>query len=171
MPSHIRLLSLDDIGCHEDIAETAETIEGNALLKAQYVFDNYSTACFADDSGLEVTALNGAPGVYSARYAGEDRDAAANNNKLLQALRDKEDRSARFKTVIALISPEGQRLFEGLCEGRIIHAPRGDKGFGYDPIFLPDGFDETFAEMSMEQKGAISHRGIVISKLIEYLSS
>ena len=171
MPASVELLSLDDIGCHEDIDETAETIEGNALLKAQYVLENYNTPCFADDSGLEVTALGGAPGVYSARYAGPQRDANDNNRKLLNELEGKQDRSARFKTVIALVSQNKELLFEGICNGEIIEDPRGDKGFGYDPIFLPDGFDHTFAEMSMEQKGVISHRGLAISKLVEFLST
>ena len=171
IPESIELLSLDDIGCHEDIAETAETIEGNALLKARYVLEHYNTPCFADDSGLEVSALDGAPGVYSARYAGPQRNANDNNNKLLAALESEKDRSARFKTVIALVRQREEILFEGICNGEIIRDPRGEKGFGYDPIFLPDGYDQTFAEMSMEQKGAISHRGLAISKLVKFLSA
>ena len=170
MPDHVTLLSLDDIGCTEDIAETETTIEGNALLKARYVYDKYQYPCFADDTGLEVNALNGAPGVYSARYAGPEKDANANMNKLLTELQGKEDRSAHFKTVIALVGVD-EHCFEGLCHGTITHQGRGEKGFGYDPIFLPDGYQQTFAEMEMEVKGRISHRGLAIAKLIAHLSN
>lgn len=171
MPSEITLLSLDDIGCHEDIAETEETIEGNAVLKARYVFDNYHYPCFADDTGLEVNVLNGAPGVYSARYAGPEKDADANTKKLLRELKAENDRSARFKTVIAFIDKSGVQRFEGICNGVITEYARGEKGFGYDPVFLPDGYSQTFAEMDMEVKGAISHRGLAINKLVDHLSS
>ena len=169
MPSHIELLSLTDINCHEDIPETAETIEGNARLKADYVRDNYSFNCFADDTGLEVTVLNGAPGVYSARYAGPKNDAHANMKKLLEALAGKKDRSAQFKTVIALSLTTSEMAFTGICEGDIIQEPRGEKGFGYDPIFQPKGYNQTFAEISSEEKGKISHRGKAMRQLIAYL--
>ncbi len=168
MPSQIELLSLTDINCHEDIPEIAETIEGNARLKADYVRDNYGFNCFADDTGLEVTALNGEPGVFSARYAGPENNANANMKKLLTALSGKEDRSARFKTVIA-ISWNLEKAFTGICEGEIIQEPRGEKGFGYDPIFQPKGYNQTFAEISSEEKGRISHRGKAMRQLIDYL--
>lgn len=169
MPSHIELLSLNDINCHEDIPETELTIEGNAKLKADYVKNNYGLDCFADDTGLEVAALNGAPGVYSARYAGPENDAAANMFKLLQNLEGKEDRSAQFKTVIALSLNTSEISFTGICEGEIIERARGEKGFGYDPIFQPTGYNQTFAEISSEEKGRISHRGKAIRALVEYL--
>ena len=169
VPAHIELLSLTDIECHEDIPETAATIEGNARLKADYVRENYNLNSFADDTGLEVTALGGAPGVYSARYAGPENDAEANMNKLLEALAEKEDRSAQFKTVIALSLDTSEMAFTGICEGKIIEEPRGDKGFGYDPIFQPLGYHQTFAEISSEEKGKISHRGKAIAQLINYL--
>lgn len=170
MPSEIRLLSLDDIGCQEDIAETEETIEGNALLKARYVFERFGRSCFADDSGLEVSALNGAPGVYSARFAGPEKNDAANNLKLLESLEGKPDRAAQFKTVIALVTDDAEYIFEGICRGEILHSPIGEKGFGYDPLFLPNGFEKTFAQMSMEEKGRISHRGRAIAKLVAHLA-
>ena len=169
MPKHIELSSLTDIGCHEDIPETADTIEGNALLKARYVKDNYGLACFADDTGLEVTALNGEPGVYSARSAGPENDAEANTRKLLGKLKSASERSARFKTVIALVGLDSEELFTGICEGTITEIPRGTEGFGYDPVFQPNGYDQTFAEMSLEQKSAIGHRGRAIRKLLERL--
>lgn len=170
VPAHIELLSLTDIGCNEDIPETAETIEGNALLKAQYVKQNYQLDCFADDTGLEVTALNNEPGVYSARYAGIPANSQANMDKLLTELNGKSDRSARFKTVIALKTSSTQELFVGICEGEIVN-PKGDSGFGYDPIFQPKGFQNTFAQMTLEQKSQIGHRGKAMRKLISYLSS
>lgn len=171
VPSHIELLSLSDIGCHEDIAETEPTIEGNARLKAEYVKDNYGFNCFADDTGLEVDALSGEPGVYSARYAGPEGDANANMKKLLMNLEGKSNRSAQFKTVIALYIDTSEMAFEGICEGLIIEEPRGDEGFGYDPVFLPKGYDLTFAEMNSEEKGKISHRGRAIRKLVAYLET
>ncbi len=168
LPGHIKLLSLDDIGCTEDIEETAETIEGNALLKARYVFDKYRLNCFADDTGLEVAALNNEPGVHSARYAGE-HDSEANIQKLLKNLKGTADRSAQFKTAIAFLSNTVEKVFLGICEGDITQGPRGDLGFGYDPIFQPKEFDKTFAEMSLDQKSEIGHRGKAMVKLIEFL--
>ncbi len=165
------ILSLTDINCHEEIVEDADTIEGNALLKAKHVFDNYKKACFADDTGLFVNALHGDPGVYSARYAGGANNAVANNDKLLNNLKDKKDRSAYFKTVIAFKSNDVEKLFTGICEGRIIEHPRGGKGFGYDPIFVPDGHTETFAELSAEAKNKISHRGLAVKAFTDYLNS
>lgn len=170
VPSHIELLSLTDINCHDDIPETEPTIEGNAKLKADYVRFNYGLNCFADDTGLEVTALDGAPGVYSARYAGPENDAEANMAKLLQNLEGKEDRSAQFKTVIALSLDQSEESFTGICEGEIIEQARGEKGFGYDPIFEPKGYHQTFAEISSEEKGRISHRGKAIRALVAFLS-
>ncbi|MCW5521195.1 non-canonical purine NTP diphosphatase [Aureitalea sp. L0-47] len=169
MPSHIELLSLTDINCFDDIAETEDTIEGNALLKARYVKDHFGIDCFADDSGLEVEALDNAPGVYSARYAGPEKDANANNRKLLDELQKESNRAARFKTVIALTTAEGEKLFTGLCPGVIVKSPRGEGGFGYDPLFQPDGYDRTFAEMPLSLKTEIGHRGKAIAQLLEYL--
>ncbi len=170
LPNHIELLSLDDIGCNEDIEETAGTIEGNAILKANYVRDNYNLDCFADDTGLEVKSLNNEPGVYSARYAGASHDSNANIQKLLKNLKDKEDRTARFKTAIALAMNHSEIMFLGICEGEIIKELRGESGFGYDPIFQPKGFDKTFAEMSLQKKSEIGHRGKAMRQLIDYLS-
>lgn len=170
LPNHIELLSLDDIGCNEDIEETANTIEGNAILKANYVRDNYNIDCFADDTGLEVKSLNNEPGVYSARYAGVSHDSNANIQKLLKNLADKEDRSARFKTAIALNMKHEEIMFLGICEGEIINELRGEAGFGYDPIFQPKGFDKTFAEMTLQQKSEIGHRGKAMRQLIDCLS-
>ena len=171
VPSTIELLSLNDIGCTEEILETANTLEGNAKLKANYVTKTYGYDCFADDTGLEVKALNGAPGVYSARYAGEPVNAEANMQKLLTNLHDKTDRKAQFRTVIALNLNEQQHLFEGICRGEILNAQHGEKGFGYDPIFKPSGYEISFAEMTMEKKGNISHRGRAIEKLVMFLAS
>lgn len=169
LPSSIEILSLEDIGCHEEIPETADTIEGNAILKADYVTQNYGHDCFADDTGLEVTALDGAPGVYSARYAGEQRDSNDNMDKLLSALADKTDRSAQFKTVIALNLKGEQHLFTGIAKGNIIKEKSGAKGFGYDPVFAPEGFTETFAQFSAEAKNEVSHRGKATRQLIDFL--
>ena len=169
LPSHIELLSLTDIGCLEDIAETADTIEGNAILKAEFVRDNYNFDCFADDTGLEVMVLNNEPGVFSARYAGPANNADANMEKLLKNLGNEKSRNARFKTAIALSTKESQKLFVGICDGEILSEKRGDSGFGYDPIFQPLGFKQTFAEMSLPQKNEIGHRGKAIRQLIEYL--
>ena len=170
LPPYIELLSLTDIGCDEDIEETANTIEGNAILKANYVRDNYKLDCFADDTGLEVHSLNNEPGVYSARYAGEPHNSEANIQKLLKNLEDKVDRSAHFKTAIALAKGSSEIVFLGICEGEIIKEGRGEAGFGYDPIFQPKGFNQTFAEMTLQQKSEIGHRGKAMRQLIEYLS-
>jgi len=170
MPSHIELVSLTDIGCHDEIPETSNTIEGNALIKANFVKENYGFDCFADDTGLEVKALNNEPGVYSARYAGSDNNAKANMNKLLVNLENESNRDARFKTVIALTLKGGHQLFTGICEGKITKEKRGADGFGYDPIFQPKGFDNTFAEMTLQQKSEIGHRGKAVRMLIEFLS-
>jgi len=165
----IELLSLKDINCNVDIPETADTIPGNAKLKAKYVNVHYDMNCFADDTGLEVEALDGAPGVYSARYAGEDKSSEANMQKLLHELDGKENRKAQFKTVVALILDGKVYLFEGIIKGEIIKEKRGNKGFGYDPIFVPEGYDQTFAEMGDEIKNKISHRALAINKLCEFL--
>lgn len=165
------ILSLSDIGCHEDIPETADTLTGNALQKARYVKEHYGYDCFADDTGLMVDALDGAPGVYSARYAGPGHDSAANMRLLLKNMEGATDRSARFVTVIALILDGCELTFEGCVEGEIILSPEGEGGFGYDPIFRPEGENVTFALMDADAKNAISHRGRATAKLMEYLSS
>jgi XTP/dITP diphosphohydrolase len=169
VPNTIEILSLEEIGCIEDIPETADTIEGNAILKANYVTEKYGYDCFADDTGLEVEVLNGAPGVYSARYAGEQKDANDNMDKLLSELEDKSNRKANFKTVIALNLKGKQNLFTGIINGKIIEEKIGTNGFGYDPIFVAEGYEKTFAELSMEEKSTISHRGIAVKKLILFL--
>lgn len=176
----IEVLSLNDIGCHVDIPETGTTLEENALQKAEYVYNHYHIDCFADDTGLEVDALGGAPGVYSARYAGDGHDSEANMTKLLHELGENDNRKARFRTVIALIqkrdvcpcgctSIKEVHRFEGIVEGQIIRERRGGEGFGYDPIFQPDGYDQTFAELGLEVKNLISHRARATQKLAEYL--
>lgn len=167
----IQLLSLEEIGCHEEIPETADTIEGNAVLKANYVTQKYGYDCFADDTGLEVHALNGEPGVYSARYAGEQKDSNDNMNKLLEALKDKSDRSAQFKTVIALNLNGSQHLFTGIAKGNITFDKTGNNGFGYDPVFQPENYTETFAELASEIKNKISHRAKATQQLIDFLNS
>ena len=168
----VELLSLNDIGCQTDIPETAETLEGNALLKSSYIYKNYHLDCFADDTGLEVEALNGAPGVYSARYAGgEGHDAQANMLKLLHELEGKENRKAQFRTAISLILDGKEYFFEGVIKGEIIKEKRGDSGFGYDPIFKPEGYDQTFAELGNDIKNQISHRALAVQKLCEFLQS
>ena len=168
----VELLSLNDIGCQADIPETAETLEGNALLKSSYIYKNYHLDCFADDTGLEVEALNGAPGVYSARYAGgEGHDAQANMLKLLHELEGKENRKAQFRTAISLILDGKEYLFEGVIKGEIIKEKRGDSGFGYDPVFMPKGYDRTFAELGNDIKNQISHRALAVQKLCEFLQS
>ena len=172
----IEIVSLADIGCHDDIPETADTLEGNALQKAHYVYNNYHISCFADDTGLEVEALNGAPGIYSARYAGgEGHDSEANMTKLLKELGKNTNRNARFRTVIALLLTDGDEvkevLFEGIAKGKIIDERRGTEGFGYDPIFQPEGYDVTFAELGNEAKNIISHRAKAVEKLAEYLAN
>ena len=169
VPNIIQIVSLEEIGCIEDIPETADTIEGNAILKANYVTEKYGFDCFADDTGLEVDALNGAPGVYSARYAGEQKDANDNMDKLLSELKDESNRKANFKTVIALNLNGKQNLFTGIINGKIIEEKIGTNGFGYDPILVADGFDKTNAELSMEEKSTISHRGIAVKELILFL--
>ena len=168
----VELLSLNDIGCQADIPETAATLEGNALLKSSYIYKNYHLDCFADDTGLEVEALNGAPGVYSARYAGgEGHDAQANMLKLLHELEGKENRKAQFRTAISLILDGKEYLFEGVIKGEIIKEKRGDSGFGYDPVFMPEGYDRTFAELGNDIKNQISHRALAVQKLCEFLQS
>ena len=169
VPNTIQIVSLEEIGCFEDIPDTAVTIEGNAILKANYVTEKYGYDCFADDTGFEVEALNGAPGVYSARYAGEQKDANDNMDKLLFELKDKTNRKANFKTVIALNLKGKQNLFSGIIHGKIIEEKIGTNGFGYDPIFVADGYNKTFAELTMEEKSTISHRGIAVKQLIEEL--
>jgi XTP/dITP diphosphohydrolase len=156
-------------GVEEEIPETAETLEGNASQKSHYLFDRTGLDCFADDTGLEVEALGGEPGVHSARYATDGHDFAANNRLLLKNLEGKENRRARFRTVISLIEGGEEHLFEGIVEGRIIDHESGEEGFGYDPLFVPDGFDRTFAEMTAEEKNAVSHRGRAVRKLVAYL--
>lgn len=164
------VLSLDDIGCHEEIVEDAVTLQGNAKIKADFITNRYHLDCFADDTGLEVEALNGAPGVYSARYAGEHCSYQDNVNKLLKALKGVKNRKAAFRTVIALNLGGESYYFEGRCDGIITEEQRGTDGFGYDPIFLPEGSDKTFAEMGHEDKNAISHRGRATRKLVAFLS-
>lgn len=166
-----RILSLTDIGCFEELPETQETIEGNSLEKALYVFRKYKSSCFADDTGLEVEALNGAPGVYSARYAGEQRSSIDNMRLLLSNLSHHSNRRARFKTVITIVRAEEVKTFEGVISGTILGVPRGAGGFGYDPIFEPDGFQKTLAEMTLEEKNQISHRAIAVRKLVAFLQS
>ena len=166
----IELFSLNDIGCYTDIPETAATLEGNALLKSSFIFKNYGLDCFADDTGLEVEALDGAPGVYSARYAGgEGHDSQANMLKLLRDLEGKENRKAQVRTAISLILDGKEYLFEGVIKGEIIKEKRGDSGFGYDPIFKPEGYDKTFAELVNDIKNKISHRALAVQKLCEFL--
>ena len=171
IPDDISLLSLKDISCFEDIPETQPTIEGNAIQKAEYIKTNYGYDCFADDTGLEVNALGGEPGVYSARYAGPQRDANDNMDKLLDHLKPHKDRSAQFKTVIALHLNGELKTFTGICEGQITKVKYGDKGFGYDPIFKAEGYEQTFAEISLEVKNKIGHRGKAVNLLVDYLNN
>ena len=166
----IELLSMKDINCHADIPETADTLEGNALLKARYIFENYQLDCFADDTGLEVEALNGAPGVYSARYAGDAHNSEANMKKLLQDMEGIENRKAQFRTVFALIINGKEHLFEGIVKGEITKHRHGTSGFGYDPVFIPEGYTQTHAEMGNELKNKISHRALATNKLCNFLS-
>lgn len=167
----VEVLSLKDIHCEADIPETADTLEGNAALKAEYIYRNYGLDCFADDTGLEVEALEGAPGVYSARYAGgEGHDSEANMKKLLAELEGKSNRKAQFRTAICLIEGGTEYLFEGVVKGEIIEKKRGCSGFGYDPVFVPEGYTETFAEMGSEEKNKISHRARATQKLCDYLN-
>lgn len=167
----IKLLSLNDIGCNEEILEEQATLEGNAHQKAMYIFERYNYNCFADDTGLEIEALNGEPGVYSARYAGEEKSSEANMNKVLAKMAKINNRYARFRTVISLIINGDEKQFEGIVEGEILNEKRGSSGFGYDPIFQPAGFKQTFAEMKLEDKNKISHRGRAVEKLVRYLQS
>jgi len=169
--SAFRIKNLKDIGCFEEIPETADTLQGNALQKARYVHEHYHVNCFADDTGLEVEALDGRPGVYSARFAGEHCTYQDNVDKLLQEMAEKTNRKACFKTVVALILEEKEYLFEGRVDGEIIESQRGTSGFGYDPVFLPEGFDSTFAEMSDEEKNSISHRGRAMRKMMDFLKN
>lgn len=171
MPVQIELVSLADIGCFEDIDETALTIEGNAQIKANYVTKNYQLPCFADDTGLLVDALDGAPGVYSARFAGEQKSADDNMNKLISLLKEQTSKAAHFKTVIAYNNSKETLLFEGLAHGQIIDDKRGTNGFGYDPIFQPDGYQQTFAELPLAVKNKISHRAKAIEKFVAYLKT
>lgn len=170
VPEHIKLLGLQDIGCDVDIPETQDTIKGNAIQKAVYLKHNYGYDCFADDTGLEVVALNGEPGIYSARYAGEQRDADDNIDKLLENLKNIQNRKAQFKTVIALHLNGKLHTFTGICEGVITSQKYGEKGFGYDPIFKADGYDKTFAELTLKEKNHIGHRGKAVKQLVAFLS-
>lgn len=171
LPSTVEILTLKGIGCYEDIEETAETLEGNAKIKSDHVRNQYGFDCFADDTGLEVEALNGKPGVYSARYAGENATFNDNVQKMLKAMSGIKNRKARFRTVISLYINGEQLFFEGMCNGFIKESVSGSKGFGYDPIFIPEGFDKTFAEMDRATKGKISHRGLAVEKLVSYLKT
>lgn len=167
----VEVLSLKDIQCDVDIPETADTLEGNAVLKAEYIYRHYGLDCFADDTGLEVEVLNGAPGVYSARYAGgEGHDSEANMRKLLAEMEGKTNRKAQFRTAICLIEGGAEHLFEGVVKGEIIEEKRGASGFGYDPVFMPEGYTETFAEMGSEEKNRISHRARAVQALCAYLN-
>lgn len=171
LPADLEIISLEAIGCFEEIEETATTIEGNAILKANYITENYGFDCFSDDSGLEIDALQGAPGVHSARFAGEQRNSEDNMNKVLSALANESNRKAQFKTVIALNFKGKQYLFTGIAEGEITTQKMGTQGFGYDPIFLSKGSERTFAELSKEEKGQFSHRGKAIQQLVEFLKN
>lgn len=171
LPESIKIKTLADIGCEEDIPETANTLEGNATQKSVYVVEKFSVDCFADDTGLEIQALNGEPGVFSARYAGPQKKAEDNMDLVLSKLQGVEDRRAQFRTVISLIIAGEEIQFEGAVQGVITKEKSGTEGFGYDPIFKPDGYEKTFSEMDMEEKNAISHRGIAVRKLVEYLRS
>ena len=167
--NRIEVLSLNDINCHDDIPETADTLEGNALIKARYIYEKFGVDCFADDTGLEVESLNGEPGVYSARYAGEECNPEANMYKLLQNLTGKNNRNAQFRTVIALIIQGEEKLFNGIVKGTISNEKMGNAGFGYDPIFIPEGFSESFAQMTSDMKNSISHRYRATEELSKYL--
>jgi XTP/dITP diphosphohydrolase len=170
LPASISVLTLEDVGVDEEIPEQQDTLEGNASDKSRYIYKRLSKNCFADDTGLEVDALEGAPGVYSARYAGSDKDPEANMDKLLEQLKDEDNRRARFRTVISLILDGEELFFEGVVEGHILREKRGDEGFGYDPVFMPEGSSLTFAQMPMATKNRISHRSRAIKKLANYLN-
>ena len=167
---NIDIVSLDEIGCTVELPENQKTLEGNSLEKANYVFDNFSAGCFADDTGLEIDALKGAPGVYSARYAGVHGDSEANMQLVLKNLQGEKNRKAQFRTVITLILNGEPHQFEGICRGSLTTKKLGLDGFGYDPIFVPEGHESSFAEMSLEEKNTISHRGIAVRKLIAFLN-
>jgi XTP/dITP diphosphohydrolase len=169
LPSSIELLSLKDINCFDEIEETETTLEGNAHLKADYITKKFGFNCFADDTGLEVESLGGKPGVYSARFAGEPSNSENNMQKLLEELENKENRNAQFRTAVCLNLNGEQHLFEGVCKGKVLTKKQGKKGFGYDPIFKPEGFTQSFAKMTSEEKNKISHRGIAVQKLVEFL--
>ena len=169
MPDHVTILSLADIHCEGDIPETADTLEGNALIKAHYVYDRYGFDCFADETGLEVEALNGGPGAHTARYAGESQDPDANMKKMIAEMQENTNRHARFRTVIALIEKGVEHLFTGIVDGEIATEPRGEQGFGYDPIFIPEQTGLTFAQMGEEGKNQISHRARAVGKLLDFL--
>ncbi|MBT6082791.1 MAG: non-canonical purine NTP diphosphatase [Polaribacter sp.] len=171
LPNTIELLSLSDINCYDEIDETEMSLEGNATLKADYITQKYGYDCFADDTGLEVESLNGKPGVYSARFAGEPSNSENNMQKLLTDLKNKSNRNAQFRTAVSLNINDANFLFEGICKGAILEKKQGEKGFGYDPIFKPENHTNSFAEMSSEEKNIISHRGIAIKKLVSFLSS
>ena len=171
LDKNIKLLSLKDIGCYDEIPEEQDTLEGNASQKSFYVYNKFGYNCFADDTGLEIDALNGEPGVYSARYAGEEKSAQANMDKVLHKLAKIKNRNARFRTVISLVIDGSEELFEGIVEGEILAEKRGSSGFGYDPIFQPNGFEQTFAEMNLTDKNKISHRGRAVEKLISHLKN
>lgn len=171
LPNSIELLSLKDINCFDEIDETATTLEGNAKLKADYITNKFGYSCFADDTGLEVESLNGKPGVYSARFAGIEANSENNIQKLLSDLENKTNRKAQFRTSICLNLNKKQFFFNGICKGKILAKKQGEKGFGYDPVFKPEGFKKSFAQMSSEEKNKISHRGIAITQLVEFLNS
>lgn len=166
----LSIKTLNELGVYDDIPETAGTLQGNASQKAHFLYDKFGCNCFADDTGLEVEALNGEPGVYSARYAGVDKDSEANMQKLLKNLSGKENRNAHFRTVISLIWEGEEHFFEGIVEGTILTEKHGSEGFGYDPIFQPNGYSKSFAELSMDEKNAISHRGKAVEKLLQFLN-
>ncbi|MDG1228178.1 MAG: non-canonical purine NTP diphosphatase [Polaribacter sp.] len=171
LPETIELLSLRDINCFDEIDETETSLEGNAKLKADYITTNFGFNCFADDTGLEVESLEGKPGVYSARFAGEPANSERNMQKLLLDLEHKKNRKAQFRTAISLNINNKKFLFQGICKGEILEKKWGEKGFGYDPIFKPQGFNQSFAEMTSEEKNTISHRGIAVQKLVAFLNN
>ncbi len=170
LPKEFNIKSLDDIGFCEEVPENENTIEGNAIFKANYIYKKYNLNVFADDTGLEVDSLNGKPGVHSARYAGISKNSTDNINKLLKKLKNKKNRKARFKTIIALILNSKIHTFEGVVEGIITKKPKGENGFGYDPVFIPSGYTKTFGELSLEEKNSISHRSLAMNKLIDFIS-
>ncbi len=170
-PDYVQLTSLKDINCFDDIEETATTLEGNSKIKADYITENFGYNCFADDTGLEVDILNGAPSVFSARYAGKENNSKNNIQKLLIELKNKTNRKAQFRTIVALNLDGKQFFFEGICKGKISTKKQGQKGFGYDPIFIPDGYNKSFAEMTSEEKNAVSHRGKAVEQLVKFLKN